>query len=145
MPNVGNYFQLHMFYIWGVAIVLLGIVLAYGMMKTGRLSRRERMQLERNALEANAGTIRRKNRTAKTMPAFYARPPQLAAFFGFSCARGEHSCWRIAAVERLAAGQRIVVFSFWKVGLGQRRQQGLPCGLKPDARLVERRSVPPRS
>jgi hypothetical protein len=52
MPSVGNYFQLHMFYILGVAIVLLGVVLAYGMMKTGRLSQRERKQLDRNALEA---------------------------------------------------------------------------------------------
>jgi hypothetical protein len=52
MPSVGNYFQLHMFYILGIAIVLLGAALAYGMMKTGRLSRRERRQLERNALEA---------------------------------------------------------------------------------------------
>jgi hypothetical protein len=52
MPSVGNYFQLHMFYIWGIAIVILGAVLAYGMIKTGRLSRRERKQLERNTLEA---------------------------------------------------------------------------------------------
>jgi hypothetical protein len=52
MPSVGNFLQLHMFYIWGIAIVLLGIALAYGMMKTGRLSRRERKQLERNAREA---------------------------------------------------------------------------------------------
>jgi hypothetical protein len=41
-----------MFYIWGIAIVLLGAVLAYGMIKTGRLSQRQRKQLERNALEA---------------------------------------------------------------------------------------------
>ena len=41
-----------MFYIWGIAIVLLAVVLAYGIMKTGRLSRRQRKQPERNALEA---------------------------------------------------------------------------------------------
>jgi hypothetical protein len=52
MPSVGNYFQLHIFYILGISIVLLGAVLAYGMIITGRLSRRERRQLERNALEA---------------------------------------------------------------------------------------------
>jgi hypothetical protein len=49
MPNVGNYTEMHMFYIIGIAIVILGGVLAYGMMRTGRLSRRERTQLEQNA------------------------------------------------------------------------------------------------
>jgi hypothetical protein len=52
MPSVGNYAQLHMFYIWGLAILLLGGVLAYGMLRTGRLSRRELKQLEQNAREA---------------------------------------------------------------------------------------------
>ena len=46
MPNVGNYTEMHMFYIIGIAIVILGGVLAYGMMRTGRLTRRERTQLE---------------------------------------------------------------------------------------------------
>jgi hypothetical protein len=52
MPSIGTYVQLHMFYIWGIAIVLLGAALYYGMLKTGRLSRHERKQLERNAVEA---------------------------------------------------------------------------------------------
>jgi hypothetical protein len=52
MPSVGNYFQLHMFYILGIAIVILGAVLTYGMIKTGRPSECERKQLERKSLEA---------------------------------------------------------------------------------------------
>jgi hypothetical protein len=63
MPSVGTYFQLHMFYIWGVAIVVLGAVLAYGMMKSGRLSRRERVQLDRNTAAAqNRDDPQKRNR-----------------------------------------------------------------------------------
>jgi hypothetical protein len=63
MPSVGTYFQLHMFYILGIAIVVLGAVLAYGMMKSGRLSRRERVQLDRNTVAAqNRDDPQKRNR-----------------------------------------------------------------------------------
>ena len=52
MTGVGMYMgniTVQMFYVWGVAIALLGGALAYGIMKTSRLSRREKKQLEQNA------------------------------------------------------------------------------------------------
>jgi hypothetical protein len=48
MLSVGDYYSAHMIYIWAAAIVLLGIVIAYGVTRSGRLSRRERRQLDEN-------------------------------------------------------------------------------------------------
>jgi hypothetical protein len=52
MLSVGDYFSAHMIYLWAAAIVLLGIVIAYGVTRSGRLSRRERRQLDENTRAA---------------------------------------------------------------------------------------------
>jgi hypothetical protein len=41
-----------MFYIWGLAIIVLGVALFYGMRKSGHLRRSERARLEHNARAA---------------------------------------------------------------------------------------------
>ena len=52
MLSVGDYYTANMIYIWGIAIVLLGAIIAYGMMRSGRLGRRERRQLDENTRAA---------------------------------------------------------------------------------------------
>jgi hypothetical protein len=42
--------QISTFWVWGIAIVILGLVLAYGIAKSGRLRRSEREKLERNTV-----------------------------------------------------------------------------------------------
>jgi hypothetical protein len=47
MMTLGH-ISMQMLYIWAIAIVVLGAVLVYGIKKSGRLSRREREQLDEN-------------------------------------------------------------------------------------------------
>jgi hypothetical protein len=47
MMTLGH-ISMEMLYIWAIAIVVLGAVLAYGIKKSGRLSRREREHLDEN-------------------------------------------------------------------------------------------------
>src|ERR1700748_1764721 len=42
--------QVSTFWMWGIAIVVLGLALAYGIARSGRLSRRERGNLDRNTV-----------------------------------------------------------------------------------------------
>jgi hypothetical protein len=42
--------QVSTFWVWGIAIVILGVVLAYGIAKSGRLRRSEREKLDRNTV-----------------------------------------------------------------------------------------------
>jgi hypothetical protein len=42
--------QVSTFWVWGIAIVILGLVLAYGIAKSGRLRRTEREKLDRNTV-----------------------------------------------------------------------------------------------
>jgi hypothetical protein len=52
MTSVGDPFTAHMIYIWAVAIIVLAVVVVYGMMRSGRLNRRERRQLDENTRAA---------------------------------------------------------------------------------------------
>ena len=47
MMTLGH-ISMQMLYIWAIGIVILGAVLAYGIKKSGRLSRRETEQLDEN-------------------------------------------------------------------------------------------------
>lgn len=47
MMTLGH-ISMQILYIWAIAIVVLGAVLAYGIKKSGRLSRHEREQLDEN-------------------------------------------------------------------------------------------------
>jgi hypothetical protein len=47
-----GHWSVGMFYIWGIAIIVLGLVLLYGVRKSGHLRRSERAQLDRNTVKA---------------------------------------------------------------------------------------------